>query len=40
MSWQPAVDVNRVILGGQLVAVVLILAIGAIVKARVARAGD
>ncbi|HEX5504432.1 MAG TPA: hypothetical protein VFW96_17545 [Thermomicrobiales bacterium] len=39
MSWQPAVDVNRVILGGQLVAVVLILAIRAIVKARAARAG-
>ncbi|HET8628567.1 MAG TPA: spore germination protein GerW family protein [Thermomicrobiales bacterium] len=40
VSWQPAVDVNRVILGGQIVAVVLILAIRAIIKARAARDDD
>ena len=34
MAWQPAIDLNRVILGGQLVAVALILAVRAIVKAR------
>jgi len=34
VSWQPAINVNRVILGGQIVAVVLILAIRAIVRAR------
>jgi uncharacterized spore protein YtfJ len=34
VSWQPALDVNRVIFGGQLVAIVLLLTIRAIVKAR------
>jgi uncharacterized spore protein YtfJ len=34
LSWRPAVDVNRVILGGQLVAVVALLTLRAIVKAR------
>ncbi len=34
VAWQPAIDLNRVILGGQLVAVALILAVRAIVKAR------
>ena len=34
VSWQPALDVNRVILGGQLVAIVLLLTVRAIVKAR------
>lgn len=32
VTWQPAIDVNRVILGGQIVAIVLLLTIRAIVK--------
>jgi uncharacterized spore protein YtfJ len=35
LSWRPAVDVNRIILGGQLVAVVALLTVRAIIKARV-----
>jgi uncharacterized spore protein YtfJ len=34
VSWQPAVDVNRVILGGQVVAVVALLVVRSIVRAR------
>jgi uncharacterized spore protein YtfJ len=34
MSWRPAVDVNRIILGAQVVAVVALLTVRAIVKAR------
>jgi uncharacterized spore protein YtfJ len=34
LSWRPAVDVNRAILGGQVVAVVALLTLRAIVKAR------
>lgn len=34
MTWRPAVDVNRIILGGQIVAIVALLTIRAIVKAR------
>jgi uncharacterized spore protein YtfJ len=34
VSWQPAVNVNRAILGGQIVAIVLLLTIREIVKAR------
>ena len=34
VTWQPALDLNRVILGGQIVAVVLFLTIRSIVKAR------
>jgi len=32
--WQPAIDVNRAILGGQVVAIVALLVIRTIVKAR------
>lgn len=32
VTWQPAIDVNRVVLGGQLVAIVLLLTVRAIVK--------
>jgi uncharacterized spore protein YtfJ len=39
VSWQPALDVNRVILGGQLVAIVLLLTVRAIVKARAGGRG-
>jgi hypothetical protein len=35
LRWRPAVDVNRVILGGQAVAVVALLTLQTIVKARV-----
>ena len=34
VTWQPAVDVNRAILGGQIVAIVLLLTIRALVGAR------
>ncbi|MFI9556454.1 spore germination protein GerW family protein [Nonomuraea endophytica] len=34
VRWQPVVDVNRIVLGGQIVAVVLLLTIRAIVKRR------
>ncbi|MEU0570513.1 spore germination protein GerW family protein [Nonomuraea sp. NPDC005983] len=32
VRWQPAVDVNRIVLGGQIVAVVLLLTVRAILK--------
>lgn len=32
VKWQPAVDVNRIVIGGQIVAVVLLLTIRSIVK--------
>jgi uncharacterized spore protein YtfJ len=35
--WRPAVDVNRVIIGGQIVAVVALLVVRSIAKARAAR---
>ena len=38
VSWRPAVDINRIVLGGQVVAIVALLTIRAIVKAR-AKAG-
>jgi len=34
VSWRPAVDVNRIVLGGQIVAVVALLTIRSMVKAR------
>jgi uncharacterized spore protein YtfJ len=34
VGWRPAIDVNRIILGGQIVAVVALLTIRAIVKSR------
>ena len=34
VRWQPAIDVNRAILGGQVVAIVALLVIRTIVKAR------
>ncbi len=34
MTWQPAIDLNRIILGAQVVAIVGLFAIRAIVKAR------
>ena len=34
LSWRPAVDVNRIVLGGQVVAIVALLTVRAIVKAR------
>jgi len=36
VSWQPALNLNRVILGGQLVAVALLLTVRAIAQARAA----
>ena len=37
VSWNPALDLNRVILGGQIVAIVALLVVGSIIRARVAR---
>jgi uncharacterized spore protein YtfJ len=37
VRWRPAIDVNKVILGGQLVAVTALLVVRAIIKARAAR---
>jgi uncharacterized spore protein YtfJ len=34
VTWRPAVDVNRVILGGQIVAIVLLLVIRSIIRHR------
>lgn len=34
VSWQPAVDVNRVIIGGQVVMIVLFLMLRALIKSR------
>lgn len=34
VGWRPAIDVNRVILGGQIVAVVALLTIRTLIKAR------
>lgn len=34
VRWQPCVDVNRIVLGSQVVAVVALLAVRAIVRAR------
>jgi len=34
VGWRPAVDINRIVLGGQLVAVTALLVLRAIVKAR------
>jgi hypothetical protein len=36
-SWNPAPDLNRVILGGQIVAVVALLVLGGIIGERIAR---
>ena len=37
LNWQPALDLNRVIAGGQIVLVALLLTIRSIVKARAKR---
>jgi uncharacterized spore protein YtfJ len=34
VSWRPAIDVNKVILGGQVVAVAALLVVRALIKAR------
>ena len=34
VSWRPAVDVNRIVVGGQIVAVVALLVLRSIVRAR------
>ena len=39
LSWRPAVDVNRIIFGGQVVVVVALLTVRAIVKARAKAKG-
>ena len=39
MTWRPAVDLNRIVLGGQIVAVVALLTVRTIVKARAKARG-
>lgn len=39
VSWRPAVDINRIVLGGQVVAIVAMLTMRAIVKARAKARG-
>ena len=34
LSWRPAVDVNRIVLGGQVVAIVALLVVRAIIRSR------
>jgi uncharacterized spore protein YtfJ len=34
LSWRPAVDVNRIVLGGQAVAIVALLVVRAIIRSR------
>jgi len=34
VSWRPAVDVNRIVLGGQVVAIVALLALRTVIRAR------
>ena len=38
VTWQPALDVNRIIMGGQLVAIVALLTVRTVVRARSRRA--
>jgi uncharacterized spore protein YtfJ len=38
LRWEPAIDVTRIVLGGQLVAVIALLTVRAILKARARRA--
>jgi uncharacterized spore protein YtfJ len=40
VSWRPAVDVNKVIMGGQIVAIVALFTLRAVVKARRRRPSD
>jgi uncharacterized spore protein YtfJ len=37
LSWRPAVDVNRIVLGGQVVAIVALLTVRAFIRARAKR---
>jgi uncharacterized spore protein YtfJ len=37
VAWRPALDVNKVIIGGQIVAVTALLVLRALIKARAAR---
>ena len=34
VSWEPAIDINRIVLGGQIVAIVLLLVLRSILKNR------
>ena len=37
VSWRPAVDVNRIIMGGQIVAITALLVVRALITARAAK---
>jgi len=34
VRWQPAVDVNRIILGGQIVAIAFLVVLGGVLRSR------
>ena len=40
VGWRPAVDINKVVLGGQVVAIVALLTVRALIKARDRRAAE
>jgi uncharacterized spore protein YtfJ len=40
VTWRPAVDVNKIVLGGQLVAVVALLVVRSVLRSRTGRAGE
>lgn len=40
VDWRPAIDVNRVILGGQLIAIAALLLARAVVKSRTPKSGS
>jgi uncharacterized spore protein YtfJ len=37
VSWQPSIDVNKVILGGQILAALALFVVGTVLKARVGK---
>jgi uncharacterized spore protein YtfJ len=37
VTWRPAVDVNRIVLGGQVVAIVLLLTVRSVLRKRIGR---
>ncbi len=40
VRWQPVLDVNKIVMGGQIVAVVLVLVIGSMFRTRAKSAGS
>lgn len=40
VTWQPAIDVNKIVMGGQIVAVILFLVVASIFRTRTRAASD